>query len=306
MTTSRAGKFLARLQEQSIHSATRINELTRGWLWMLAEAVKETLKPDTAISAAAIAYFALFSLFPITLLGISITSFSLDPAFDLTLILRRMEFFAPALKQLLGQNIDGIIKARGPVTGFALAGLLWSGSTVFYTLTHTLNEIWSVKQRRAIWKRRGLAVLLVLTLVGPALLLASFAGSVMAHLRAILPEPIVSMGGGVSLVLAILLDVALFMALYMVLPHGASGWHEILPGALGAGFLWELAKKGFLYFVSTYISVSNLVYGSVTAIITFLAWAYLSSLIFLFGAFLSVSYFHFNKRQTETGDEIRV
>jgi membrane protein len=305
MTTSRVDQYIARLRQQSIRSATRINELTRGWLWMLAEAVQETLKPDTAISAAAIAYFALFSLFPITLLGISITSFSLDPSFDLTLILRRMEFFAPTLKQLLGQNIDGIIKARGPVTGFALAGLIWSGSTVFYTLTHTLNEIWSVKQRRAIWKRRGLAVLLVLTLVGPALLLASFAGSVMAHLRAILPEPILSMGGGVSLVLAILLDVALFMALYMVLPHGASGWREILPGAMGAGFLWELAKKGFLYFVSTYISVSNLVYGSVTAIITFLAWAYLSSLIFLFGAFLSVSYFHFIKRQTETGDEIR-
>jgi membrane protein len=305
MTISRVDQYLARLRQQSIRSATRINELTRGWLWILAEAVQETLKPDTAISAAAIAYFALFSLFPITLLGISITSFSFDPSFDLTLILRRMEFFAPTLKQLLGQNIDGIIKARGPVTGFALAGLIWSGSTVFYTLTHTLNEIWSVKQRRAIWKRRGLAVLLVLTLVGPALLLASFAGSVMAHLRAILPEPILSMGGGVSLVLAILLDVALFMALYMVLPHGASGWREILPGAMGAGFLWELAKKGFLYFVSTYISVSNLVYGSVTAIITFLAWAYLSSLIFLFGAFLSVSYFHFIKRQTETGDEIR-
>jgi len=127
----------------------------------------------------------------------------------------------------------------------------------------------------------------------------------MAHLRAILPEPIVSMGGGVSLALAILLDVALFMALYMVLPHGASGWRDILPDALGAGFLWELAKKGFLSFVSTYISVSNLVYGSVTAIITFLAWAYLSSLIFLFGSFLSVSYFHFKKRQTETGDETR-
>ncbi len=305
MTASRVGKYLARLQQQSIRIAARINDLTRGWSWMLAEAVKETLKPETAISAAAIAYFALFSLFPITLLGISITSFSLDPSFDLTFILRRMEFFAPALKQLLGQNIDGIIKARGPVTGFALAGLIWSGSTVFYTLTHTLNEIWSVKQRRAIWKRRGLAVLLVLTLVGPALLLASFAGSVLAHLRAILPGPIVSMGGGVSLALAILLDVALFMALYMVLPHGASGWRDILPDALGAGFLWELAKKGFLSFVSTYISISNLVYGSVTAIITFLAWAYLSSLIFLFGSFLSVSYFHFKKRQTETGDETR-
>jgi uncharacterized BrkB/YihY/UPF0761 family membrane protein len=70
-----------------------------------------------------------------------------------------------------------------------------------------------------------------------------------------------------------------------------------------AGFLWELAKKAFLSFVATYISVSNLVYGSVTAIIAFLVWAYLSSLIFLFGAYLSVFYFRLKQRQKETISE---
>jgi membrane protein len=218
---------------------------------------------------------------------------------DQQLVIQRLEFIAPAMGQLLGQNIDEIIRARGPVTSVALVGLIWSASTVFYTFTHTLNEIWGVKQRRAVWKRRGLAILFVLTFVGPALFLASFAGSMIAHLRTLLPDPIISMGGGVSLVLAILLDVALFMVLYIMLPHGASTWREILPGAIGAGLLWELAKKAFLFFVSTYISVSNLVYGSVAAIIAFLAWAYLSGLIFLFGAFLSVSYYQLKQQQQE-------
>ena len=284
-------KYIAQLRQQGIRSANRINERTRGWLRIVASAAKETLKPDTAITAAAIAYFALFSLFPITLLSISIASFSLGPSMDRQLIIQRLEFIAPAMGQLLGQNIDEIIEARGPVTGVALVGLIWSASTVFYTFTHTFNEIWGVKRRRAVWKRRGLAILFVLTFVGPTLFLASFTGSMIAHLRTLLPDPIISMGGGISLVLAILLDIALFMVLYMFLPHGASTWREILPGAMGAGFLWELAKKAFLSFVSAYISVSNLVYGSVAAMIAFLAWAYLSGLIFLFGAYLSVSYF---------------
>jgi membrane protein len=90
------------------------------------------------------------------------------------------------------------------------------------------------------------------------------------------------------------------MVLYMILPHGIAGWREILPGAIGAGLLWEVAKKAFLAFVSTYISVSNLVYGSVTAIIAFLVWAHLSGLIFLFGVFLSVSYFKRKQQQKET------
>jgi membrane protein len=121
-----------------------------------------------------------------------------------------------------------------------------------------------------------------------------------AHLQTLLPGLIIPMGSGVSLVLAVLLNVALFMVLYMMLPHGASTWREVLPGAIGAGFLWELAKKVFLSFVSTYISVSNLVYGSVAAIIAFLAWAYLSGLIFLFGAYLSVAYFQLKQQQKET------
>ena len=290
-------RYITQLKAQGIRSAGRINELTRGWSGMLASAAMEALKPDTAITAVAIAYFALFSLFPIALLSISIASFSLGPSMDQQLIIQRLEFIAPALGRLLGENIDEIIKARGPVTGAALIGLIWSASTVFYTFTHTLNEIWHVKRRRAVWKRRGLAILFVLIFVGPTLFLASFTGSMMAHFRTLLPDSIISMGGGVSSVLAILLDVALFMVLYMMLPHGASTWREILPGAIGAGFLWELAKKAFLFFVSTYISVSNLVYGSVAAIIAFLAWAYLSGLIFLFGAYLSVSYFQLKQEQ---------
>jgi membrane protein len=305
MTAYKMAKNFAQLKQQSIRSVKRINELTRGWLWMLADAAKETLKPETAIMAAAIAYFALFSIFPITLLSISIASFSLGPAMDRQFIIQRLEFIAPAMGQLLGQNIDDISEARGPVTGIALVGLIWSASTVFYTFTHTLNQIWGAKRRRAVWKRRGLAILFVLTFVGPSLFLASFAGSMIAHLRTFLPDPIISMGSGISLVLAILLDIALFMVLYMMLPRGASTWREILPGAIGAGLLWELAKKTFLSFVSAYISVTNLVYGSVAAIVAFLAWAYLSSLIFLFGAYLSVSYFQLKQKQKDTVGKIQ-
>jgi membrane protein len=296
--------YIEQLRLQSIRGINTVNARTHGWLLVLTSAVRETLKPETAITAAAIAYFALFSLFPITLLSISIASFSLDPSMNRELIIQKLEFIAPAMGQLLGQNFGEIINARGPVTGVALISLIWSASTVFYMFTHTLNEIWGVKRHRAVWKRRGIAILFVLTCVGPILFLASFAGSMITHLRTLLPPSIISMGGGFSLILAIFLDVTLFMVLYMVLPHGVSSWHEILPGAMGAGFLWELAKKAFLSFVSTYISVSNLVYGSVAAIIAFLAWAYLSGLIFLFGAYLSVSYFKRKQQQKETDGEV--
>jgi membrane protein len=303
MATTKIAKDMVQLWQQGIRSAHRLNERTHGWLGMMAGAAREALKPDSAITAAAIAYFALFSLFPLTLLSISIASFSLDPLMDQQLIVQKLEFIAPALSQLLGQNITEIIRARGPVTIVALVSLIWSASTIFYMLTQTLNEIWGNKRRRSIWKRRGLAILFVLAFVGPVLFLASFAGSMIANLRTWLPSQIIPIAGGISFVVAVLLDFALFMVLYITLPHGASTWREILPGAIGAGLLWELAKKAFLLIVSTYISVSNLVYGSVAAIIAFLVWANLSGLIFLFGAYLSVSYFQQRQQPKEAAGQ---
>jgi membrane protein len=291
---------MEQLWQQGILRAHRLDERTHGWLGMLVHAARETLKPDSAITAAAIAYLAIFSLFPTTLLSIAIASFTLGPLVDQQLIIQKLEFIAPALGQLLGNNITEIVRARGPVTTVALVGLIWSASTIFYTLTGTLNGIWGNKRSRPFWRRRGLSILFILIFVGPILFLTSIAGSMITNLLALLPDKIIPIVGGGGLLLAILLDVAFFMVLYLMLPHAASTWREILPGALGAGLLWELAKKTFLLFVSTYISVSNLVYGSVAAIIAFLVWSYLSGLIFLFGAYLSVSYYRLKQQQQAT------
>lgn len=278
--------------------AHKLNVLSRGWLRVLWTAAQRTIKADTAVMASAIAYFALFSLFPLILLSISIASYGFGPETDQHIIVQRLEFLAPALSQLLGENIDQIIRARGSASGVALIGLIWSASSVFYTLTHTLNQIWHSRQSRAAWKRRGLAILFVLAFVGPTLFLISLAGSVLSNLRFWLPDLILPLRGEISVALTILLDIALFMAVYMLLPRGTSTWREILPGAMGAGLLWELAKKTFLAFVATYISISNLVYGTVAAIIAFLVWAYVGSLIFLFGAYVSVSYWEYKHKNS--------
>ena len=257
---------------------------------MVMGAAQDTLKPDSVIYAAAIAYFALFSVFPLALLSIAFASYSLGSLMDQHLVVQRLEFIAPALGQLLGQNIDDIILERGPITIAAIAGLLWSASAFFYMLNRILNKIWATKHRHPVWQQRGLAVIIVLALVVPTLFLTSVAGSLITTLRTLLPSSIIQVASSLSLGLAILLDIALFMVLYLILPHGNSTWRNILPGAIGAGLLWELAKKAFLLFIATYISASNLVYGSVAAIVAFLTWAFLSGHIFLFGTYLNLRY----------------
>jgi membrane protein len=276
----------------------RLDEQIGGWLGLLWSAAQKTVRPNSIIRAAAIAYFALFSLFPVVLLSLAIASFRFGELMEAAQVVKRLEFIAPALGQLLGKNISDIAETRGPMTGIALVGLIWSCSTIFYILTSSLNEIWEVKYGRPVWRQRGWAIVLVLIFVVPLLFLASFASSMLATLQTLLPALVIQMANSASLVIAILLDVALFMVLYLILPHGDASWREIFPGALAAGLLWEMGKKTFLTFITTYILASNLVYGSVAAIIGFLTWAYLSGLIFLFGAYLNVAYRQLNRERS--------
>ena len=113
MATPKMVTDIAQLWQQGIRSAHRFDERTHGWSGMLVGAAQQALKPDSALTAAAIAYFAIFSLFPLALLSIGIASFSLGPLMDQHLVVQRLEFVAPALGQLLGKNLDEIIRARG-------------------------------------------------------------------------------------------------------------------------------------------------------------------------------------------------
>ncbi|HEX7557444.1 MAG TPA: YihY/virulence factor BrkB family protein [Leptolinea sp.] len=297
MIASKLVKDIVQLWHLGVRSGHQFDKRTHGWLGILMSAAKQATKPYSVITAAAISYFAIFSLFPLILLSIGVASLSFGSLVDPHGIIERLEFITPALNQLLGKNIDEISRARGPVTLIALIGLSWSASTFFFILTGTLNQIWGIERNHPVWKRRGLAILFVLVIVGPILILASFANNITANLLTWLPEQTIQIVNGISFGTAILFDIALFLMVYLILPHADAGWREILPGAIGAGLLWEIAKKTFLFFISTYISVTNLVYGSLAAIIAILTWAYLSGLIFLFGAYLSVTYYKEKKKR---------
>jgi membrane protein len=268
--------------------AAMLDERLYGAGNILLGAIRELLQFRTTLSAAAVAYFALLSVFPLTLLSIAIVSRSVGPAADAAAVIEQLEFLVPTLGDLMSENLDVLIRARGPVTAVALIALVWSASSFLRGLGGILHEIWQAEYIRPFWQRNGMAVTLILLLVGPLLIVGLAAGSVLASLSHLLPERLHFLASGLSTLLAMVLDIAMFWLLYTTMPHGRGSWRELLVGAVGAGLLWEAAKRGFVAFVGTYMLRTNLVYGSVASIIAFLTWAYLSGLILLFGAYVSM------------------
>lgn len=276
-----------------------LDSQTDGWFLLLFEALRDVLAFKSSLYGAATAYFALFSIFPLILLTIGIASFWLDPQTTWQEILLRLEFVVPALDDLLGNYLDKIIDSRGAITRLSALALIWSASSIIYMLTRAMDDLWEGVMVRPAWRHRALAILVTLTSAA-LLLAASFAwGVVVPIANRFVPDQIIRVSPYLSVMGTALLSIALFALLYYMLPNMRMQWRDVLLGAVIAGLLWELAKRAFLFFVTNYLTNTNVVYGSMTTIIAFLTWAYISSLIFLFGGHVNVRYKRRRRRRRE-------
>jgi membrane protein len=259
------------------------------WGRLIWRAFLDALAPESQLVASSIGFFTLFSLFPLALLTLAVASNWLDPALAEARIVAELEFVVPGLDRLLGENLQNLARARGPVTGIAALTLIWSASSVFNVVTRSMDRIWGgdINHRRSIWRHSTLAVVMVLIITGLLLIGTTIEGTLLTIINTLLPDALADIEPYTTRFWAIFLNILLFTLLYYFTPHVRVGWREVVPGAILAGFLWQGAKYLFLYFVSNFLSRSNLIYGSVGTIIAFLTWTYLSSLILLFGAYLN-------------------
>lgn len=281
---------LSSVQQDSLDKVVRLNNWTRGWLLILYLSFRQVFSFQSSMTAAATAYFTFFSIFPMVLLTIVIASFWLDPLAIGEEILSNLEFVVPAINELLGANLEEIVRARGTITRLSALTLIWSSSSAIYMLIRALDSIWPEKETRSAWRHRALAIVLTLA-ISVTLWIGSFAWSVVVPImNRLLPDSIYSISPYLSWLGTALFSVFVFTVLYLILPYAKLRIRDVIYGAVIAGVLWEIAKRGFLFFIGNYLTATNLLYGSLTAIIAFLVWVYISSLIFLFGAHVNVRY----------------
>ena len=253
-------------------------------------AVQDTFMLDSILAAAGTAYFAFFSFFPLIMLIVAVASRWFDPLWVESELITQLEFIMPGISKLLGDNIAKVIQARTSATVTALILLAWASSALFSIITRILDRIWSGQDVRSRIRYRGLALLSVggLSVIVLTFLFIGF--WIMPLLKGLIPDFPIVLYENVNFLFSVLVNVILFAILYRFLPHASPEWHDVWIGAITAGILWAMAKRFFLSYIPSFLSTSNLVYGSVSTIIAFLAWVYFSGLIFFFGAYLGKRY----------------
>ncbi len=262
-------------------------------IWQLVSSAFRSFGDDDCPDRAAIiAYYALFSIFPLLLGLIALAGFVLQESAVQAQVLGAMAHLLPGSIDLLSTNLEGIVAARGTIGVVSLVGLLWSATSVFSAIRRALNLAWNVESERPLVAQKLLELGLVFG-VGLLVLGSVVATAIFDLAWALLPPALQFVTGFGHTAVANLLPVALsyasFLVLYRLIPNTRVEWADIWLGALVAAFLFEAAKRGFGWYLTHFANYSE-VYGSLGAVIAFLFWAYVSALILLFGAELAAEH----------------
>jgi membrane protein len=274
-------------------SGSRGSDTLGGVLAVARRALGRFVRDDCATHAAAIAYSALFAIFPLLLCVVALVSPRFQSPAVRDLVLGSALAYLPGSAEMVEAITAGVVATRGTVGPVAAVVLLGSGLGVFQAIVHGLNVAFGVPNERGFLATALLSAALLFAAGGVLLLSLAVTAAVqaadaLAPLLGAASPRVAPLGAAVTAALTALLGFATFAVLYKVAPNTQLSWREVAPGAAVAALLFEAAKWGFVVYLATVANYAA-VYGAIGAVIALLTWCYLCGLILLLGAEVSAA-----------------
>jgi len=263
-----------------LHDLDRRQQRSRR-LSFLAAVVKKFGDDQAGQLAALIAYYGFVSLFPLLLVLVTVLGFVLqgDPGDQKRILDGALGQFPLISDQLKLHSLTGssVGLAIG-VVGSLLAGMGVTGAT-----QNAFNRIWSVpfKHRPDFLhsRLRGLGMLAILgTLSIVSTTAAGFVGT-SSH-----AAPAVVAG----ILVALVLNIALFMTAFKLLTAVEVSWRDLLPGVIVAAVFWQLLQHLGGFYVAHELKRTGPLYGVFALVLGLLAWLYLGAQLTIFAAEINV------------------
>jgi membrane protein len=227
--------------------------------------------------SSSIALAGFLSLFPLLLVGVAVLGFvSAENTDFASEVVDQLGLEGRAAEEVT-DAIDTAEGSRRSASVVGLIGLVWAGLGVAGALENALNAMWQATGRG--FSSRLAAVV---WLAGAGLL---FLGSMtLGPLINELPGPAVVPTVAAGLVL----DVLLFLWLFVVLTNVDVPWRAHLPGALLGAVGLEVLKIIGSVFVPRAVASSSALYGSLGVVFAILAWFALTARLIVYAAALNV------------------
>ena len=280
------------------------------WGGILKRTGRAVYEDDCLGWAAELAFFWFLALFPALLFVVALAG-SLPVQHLIDVVVGSLARVAPGdVLVLVREQLVQI--ALGPPPGLltlSLAGALWSSSSAMTAIIDTLNQAYHVKETRAWWRVRVLAIGLTVVLV--AFTLISVALVMIGPMLAEYIENSLGVPRRFAWVWAIAewplvfgLMVTALGWVYYFAPDVRRRWAWITPGAIAATLLWILASLGFSWYAGHFGEYQK-TYGAIGGVIVALLWLYASGLAILIGAELNAAIEHAAAERQGPGDTHR-
>jgi membrane protein len=258
--------------------------LRRFWRSFQDHAVTDT--------AAELAYYYLFSLFPLLFFLVTLAAYlPIQDAVDEALV--RMADLMPS--QAIGivtDQVQSLVREERPrLLGAGVLFALWSASRGVDALRRALNLAYDVKETRPFWHVQLLSI--AVTIAGALLVPAAFAmmllggdlgAKVAAHVG--LEQQFVAVWAWARWPTTAAIVMLAAALAYYFLPDVEQRWRYITPGSIGSTVLWLLGTWGFSRYVDSFGNY-NAMYGSIGAVVVLLTWLYVTAVAFVVGGELN-------------------
>jgi len=271
----------------------------RRWFKILVDAGKAWNVDNAFKHSAAVSFYTLFSLAPITLIAVGIAALFFGEE-----IARRQ--FATQMTELVGKTSAEVVQKAMEANSFGDRGwlstvigivlLVIGATTVFAQMQSSLNDVWGVT---ATPRRSGWMVMIVQRLISFAmvitvgfLLLTSLVLSTALSAAVKMAESWVTIAPWVlrvaDLGIGLIIISVLFALLFKVLPDVKVHWREVWRGAFLTAILFTIGR----FFIALYLGYTTIAssYGAAGSLVALLIWIYYSCAIVFYGAEFIRSY----------------
>jgi membrane protein len=256
--------------------------------------IKGVYSSDDLTFASSIAYYALLSLFPFFLLAFAILASFTNNQSDRTEILGFVLRYFPRQFDFVTKQLDALGQS-GLELGLAGSILMvWAAMGVFGAVTSAVNHAWGVDRQPSYFKHKLISFVMLAAsgvLMVAGLLLVSAINVAesywFASVIARTPALLFLQGFAIKSATTVLFIFVVGLVFYFV-PNAKVRFRDVWVGAVLTGLLWRLAFAGFSQYVRDLSRFS--VHGTISGVVVFLLWIYVSAVILLYGAEVTAAY----------------
>lgn len=245
-------------------------------------------KEQLQVVAGYLSYVSLMSLVPMMVVALSVaTAFPIFADIHHNVEQFVYDNFVPTASDIVQQYLSSFVENASKMSAVAISFLFVAALLLISSIDTTFNKIWQVTKKRRVITSFSM-YWMILTL-GPILVGASIAiTSYIVSLVNLGAEDSLGITNMFFRMLPLLSSMAAFMLLYMLVPNKPVPFKYAVSGALIAAILFEFAKKIFAAYLTAFPSYQA-IYGALAIVPILFLWVYLSWLIVLCGAVITVS-----------------